>query len=357
MQMIHCPNCCKLTGFKRDIGFGTFFLVVITGGLWLLAVLFYPSRCIVCGLTSSAARGSRKGLAIVFLLILATIIGLLTRTGKSNNTSGLDVGGEASSPVRHIYTIAQIIKARNDIQTGTELNVEGTINWITWDNTSECVQLFLHGTVKIEHGQADPRTYCRYIYVLQGEGRQSAGMLKCNMGADDYRASKLIRQYTYGSRVIAHGTYASSLDFNMVPEFMGKRFGVPVLDNCTLELLSKPPSLPKKQEPLIHPVPQESESKTIDKMARAIEETNFLPENRFKRYPVDSEVEDDVRKALSKSRALRSSTITLVSLHREVTLSGTVVDEPSRELAEDIVSHVEGVVAVHNNLTVGGVKP
>jgi osmotically-inducible protein OsmY len=83
-------------------------------------------------------------------------------------------------------------------------------------------------------------------------------------------------------------------------------------------------------------------------------EVDSLPENRNKPYPVDGEVESDVRKALSTSKALRSATITLVSLHREVTISGIVVDEPSRELAEDIASHVLGVVAVHNNLTVGG---
>jgi osmotically-inducible protein OsmY len=31
-----------------------------------------------------------------------------------------------------------------------------------------------------------------------------------------------------------------------------------------------------------------------------------------------------------------------------------VVDEASRELAEEITGQVPGVVAVHNNLTVGG---
>jgi hypothetical protein len=49
MQMRHCSNCCKETGHKRALGFGTFFGVVITGGFWLLALPFYPVRCIVCG--------------------------------------------------------------------------------------------------------------------------------------------------------------------------------------------------------------------------------------------------------------------------------------------------------------------
>jgi hypothetical protein len=55
MQMIQCPNCGKLTGFKRALGFGTFFMVLITLGLWLLVIPFYPARCINCGLTRHSA--------------------------------------------------------------------------------------------------------------------------------------------------------------------------------------------------------------------------------------------------------------------------------------------------------------
>jgi hypothetical protein len=55
MEMIFCPNCEKLTGFKRALGFGTFFAVLITAGLWLLAIPFYPKRCITCGFAKSDA--------------------------------------------------------------------------------------------------------------------------------------------------------------------------------------------------------------------------------------------------------------------------------------------------------------
>jgi hypothetical protein len=55
MQMIYCPNCGKLTGFKRALGFGTFFMVLLTCGLWLLVIPFYPARCINCGLTRGSA--------------------------------------------------------------------------------------------------------------------------------------------------------------------------------------------------------------------------------------------------------------------------------------------------------------
>src|SRR5208282_3111972 len=55
MQMIQCPNCGRLTGFKRALGFGTFFMVILTAGLWLLVIPFYPARCINCGLTRGTA--------------------------------------------------------------------------------------------------------------------------------------------------------------------------------------------------------------------------------------------------------------------------------------------------------------
>lgn len=55
MEMIFCPNCNKLTGYKRTIGFGTFFAVLLTAGFWLLALPFYPKRCIACGLSKSEA--------------------------------------------------------------------------------------------------------------------------------------------------------------------------------------------------------------------------------------------------------------------------------------------------------------
>jgi len=49
MVFRYCPNCDKSTGHKRTLGFGTFFMVIITGGLWILIIPFYPIRCIVCG--------------------------------------------------------------------------------------------------------------------------------------------------------------------------------------------------------------------------------------------------------------------------------------------------------------------
>ena len=67
----------------------------------------------------------------------------------------------------------------------------------------------------------------------------------------------------------------------------------------------------------------------------------------------DGEIEMDVVHALDGSRALKTDLITAATIQGEVTLSGTVSSDASRELAESIAGRVAGVTKVHNNLQVG----
>jgi hypothetical protein len=67
----------------------------------------------------------------------------------------------------------------------------------------------------------------------------------------------------------------------------------------------------------------------------------------------DGQIEMDVVHALDASQALKNDLITAATIQSEVTLSGTVSSEASKQLAESIASHVNGVTKVHNNLTVG----
>ena len=55
MEIVFCPNCKKPMGYKRAFGFGTLFAVVLTCGIWLLFLVFYPKRCIGCGLEKNGA--------------------------------------------------------------------------------------------------------------------------------------------------------------------------------------------------------------------------------------------------------------------------------------------------------------
>src|SRR5215469_6893965 len=67
----------------------------------------------------------------------------------------------------------------------------------------------------------------------------------------------------------------------------------------------------------------------------------------------DGQIEMDVVHALDASQALKNDLITAATIQAEVTLSGTVSSESSKQLAESIAKTVPGVTAVHNNLKVG----
>ncbi len=49
MKRQPCETCKTPRPFKRALGWGTFFAVLLTGGFWLLLVPFYRLRCATCG--------------------------------------------------------------------------------------------------------------------------------------------------------------------------------------------------------------------------------------------------------------------------------------------------------------------
>jgi hypothetical protein len=67
----------------------------------------------------------------------------------------------------------------------------------------------------------------------------------------------------------------------------------------------------------------------------------------------DGQIEMDVVHALDGSQALKDDLITAATIQGEVTLSGTVSSDSSRQLAESLAKSVPGVTKVHNNLKVG----
>ena len=67
----------------------------------------------------------------------------------------------------------------------------------------------------------------------------------------------------------------------------------------------------------------------------------------------DGQIEMDVVHALDGSQALKNDLITAATIQSEVTLSGTVSSDSSKQLAESIAKTVPGVSKVHNNLKVG----
>src|SRR3954464_5737370 len=67
----------------------------------------------------------------------------------------------------------------------------------------------------------------------------------------------------------------------------------------------------------------------------------------------DGQIEMDVVKALDDSQALKNDLITAATIQGQVTLSGTVSSDASKQLAESIVGKVPGVTKVNNHLKVG----
>jgi len=67
----------------------------------------------------------------------------------------------------------------------------------------------------------------------------------------------------------------------------------------------------------------------------------------------DSEVQSDVAYALTTSAELKGQHITAATIEGDVTLSGSVADAASKQLAESVVARVNGVRSVTNNLRVG----
>lgn len=180
MEMIFCPNCNKRTGFKRALGFGTLFMVVITLGFWLLVIPLYPARCMNCGLARGSAFWENLGTnpreavtasSIIGILIVIFIVWMVfsdhTQTtdsremtlAESGQATDIHVSEPAASASKaapaadgdshelrlvpnlsgtgatsdgRTYSVALIASYHPDIPVGTELFAQGTLTQFSW---------------------------------------------------------------------------------------------------------------------------------------------------------------------------------------------------------------------------------
>jgi hypothetical protein len=86
MQMLQCANCARLNGFKRNFGFGTFVMVLLTAGLWILAMPLYPKRCIGCGFSADDLPSNKWGNSAVAVAILV-VVGLIVWEGSRRDAA------------------------------------------------------------------------------------------------------------------------------------------------------------------------------------------------------------------------------------------------------------------------------
>ena len=121
MQMILCPNCGKRSGFKRALGFGTFFMVLITFGLWFLMIPFYPMRCINCGLTRASAHweNAGRGGKIFIVCMWACIVLFFLNALRDDTPASKTEQRTAALPVLtpHESRLAELRKKQEGIDT------------------------------------------------------------------------------------------------------------------------------------------------------------------------------------------------------------------------------------------------
>ena len=67
----------------------------------------------------------------------------------------------------------------------------------------------------------------------------------------------------------------------------------------------------------------------------------------------DAQIEANVLKALASSPQLAEQAISTTTVYGQVTLTGTVPDEASRDMAEKLVSDAPGVQKVIDQLAIG----
>jgi Sel1 repeat len=218
MQMFQCPNCERLTGFKRSLGFGTFFMVLLTFGFWLLVIPFYPLRCINCGLKSMDAQnipwyrpgdtGSKIVVAAIGLFVLVVLVQAILHIGSSSPTfTSVPVGNPARTTTAPKGTVTQS-KNTEDHELHLLPNLFGSgavsdgrtysVALVSAYQTRipPATELFVQGTFT---GLAGPNT----ITITDEE--ETDKTLVCGMSPEEFQ--DVTSLYRMGSRVQVYGTY------------------------------------------------------------------------------------------------------------------------------------------------------
>jgi hypothetical protein len=245
MQMIQCPNCGKLTGFKRSLGLGAFFMVLLTFGLWLLVIPIYPARCINCGLTRKSAvakniiswfrRGDTRSKVFIVVgafMLLLFVAAIFNRNTSLQQSTASNVGG--SSPTSTVVPAAKPSPSptapksavtqstnmedrelrllpnpfgRGAVSDGRTYSV--ALISAYQSKIPPATELFVQGIIV---GQTGP-----YAISMRDE-QDGQKTLICGMSPEEFQDVSFL--YHVGNRVQAYGEYVNASD------------GIPILQNC-----------------------------------------------------------------------------------------------------------------------------
>jgi TonB family protein len=163
------------------------------------------------------------------------------------------------------YDIFSLNDNKNQIPTGTVLSVKGLFFQITWTKSIRCDQLLMYGHAIVQHGEANPSSYCRFSVSLTEKRADGGDTFPVYGAICDVTPSELkkdLKLYRYGDQIQAHGIYAPSLDFAISP------VGVPRLNNCTVasstERVVRPLSIAPAPAQSIKEQTQDSEADSND---------------------------------------------------------------------------------------------
>ena len=268
MQMIYCPNCGKLTGFKRSLGFGSLFLVLITCGLWLLVIPFYPARCITCGLTRHSAVVHNflvwyRGLSptsryvIVGLFVVLLVFNALRKASSGSGPVALNTTTSSATPQDtqtlhsgevpedHELHLTPNLFGRGAVSDGRTYSVALISSYER--KIPPATTLFAQGIIL---GRFDTN-----VIVLADEQERSKKLL-CSMSPDE---SENVRHLYHSGEVVQ-----VTGGFGMV------NLGVPILSDCTVA---------SPTERVVRPL------STAPATAQSIEEPQGKDENSVTRQP------------------------------------------------------------------------
>ncbi|MBI2411627.1 MAG: hypothetical protein HYV24_00245 [Deltaproteobacteria bacterium] len=108
MKNAFCSSCNRQTGFKRALGWGTFFACILTGGLWLLTIPFYPKRCVICANKTSKENKEKKEISFerigkvligfaIFIVAMTIISGINQLFSKSEKPQDNQISAKLQS--------------------------------------------------------------------------------------------------------------------------------------------------------------------------------------------------------------------------------------------------------------------
>jgi TonB family protein len=306
MQMLQCPNCGKLTGFKRALGFGTFFMVILTFGLWLFVIPFYPARCINCGLRRGTAitvnfsawyHGLSRPAQIFVLLVPLALIAIFAITNLSHDAQqeskvtpslpASDSADQTASAPNQNSSAVHPADATDGHQLRLTPNLFGkgavsdgrtySIALISADqaNIPPDTGLFVQGIILGQVGQDT---------IALEDAQERTKRLFCELSPDEFQEVSSL--YHIGDQVQAYGIYQGTSDGS--PLFQQCTFADATNDVVSPQHAQSPSALaqvdvsnqvsPPSVNPPASSEPSEDQGKTLAKLWVAMESQKLHPQ-------------------------------------------------------------------------------